>query len=319
MSKDRDDTLKRARRLEWIGIAYLCSSVTLLLIVMAGSQALKTEFVGDALSMIAPVLFLIGGRISRKPASELYPFGFERAVTAGYLGAALALLATGSFLLVDSASKLALAEHPVIGGFSMFGHVVWTGWLAIGVLTYSSIPAFFLGRAKEKLAKELHDKVLLADAKTNAADWQSAGAAMLGMIGLAFGLWWADALAALVISLEICRSGLGELRSALGDIMDRRPQQLGDGQLDPLPEKLSAFLRGQDWVADAVVRVRERGREFAAEAFVQPRSDADLTAHIAEASERATGIDARLRQISISPVREFSPEMIAIRPDQPRN
>lgn len=100
---DIEADLKKARRLEWISIVYLCSTVSVLLIVMAGSQALKTEFVGDALSLIAPTLFLIGSRISARPPTERYPFGFERAVSAGYLGAALALLSTGAYLFVDAA------------------------------------------------------------------------------------------------------------------------------------------------------------------------------------------------------------------------
>lgn len=118
------EDVSRARRLEWLGLAYLCSTVTILVFVMSGSQALKTEFVGDALSMIAPILFLVGDRVSAREPSETYPFGYERAVAAGYLGAALALLATGAYLCGDSARKLISREHPIIGGVSVFGHVV---------------------------------------------------------------------------------------------------------------------------------------------------------------------------------------------------
>ena len=94
-------------------------------------------------------------------------------------------LCMGQHPAVTSAMKLAMGHHPVIGGMPIFGQVVWIGWLAFGALLYSSVPAFFLGRAKKKLGQRLHDKVLMADAQINAADWQSAGAAMLGMIGLA--------------------------------------------------------------------------------------------------------------------------------------
>lgn len=181
------EDVARARRVEWLGIAYLCSTVTILVFVMSGSQALKTEFVGDALSVIPPILFLIGDRVSAKEPSETYPFGYERAVAAGYLGAALALLATGAYLCGDSAWKLIAREHPIIGGVSVFGHVIWIGWLAIPALLWSAVPAYFLGRAKRRLAMKINDKVLIADARTNAADWQSAGAAILGVLGIAWG------------------------------------------------------------------------------------------------------------------------------------
>src|SRR3954447_310480 len=98
--------IAKGRRLAFFSLAYLCSTVSILFVVTSGSQALKTEFVGDALSIIPPILFLVGNRISSRASNSLYPYGYERAVTAGYLGAAVILLATGLFLFLDSAMKL---------------------------------------------------------------------------------------------------------------------------------------------------------------------------------------------------------------------
>src|SRR5439155_14869206 len=105
----------------------------------------------------------------REP-NERYPFGYERAVSAGYVGAAVALFLVGGYLLLDGGMKLATRKHPTIGGFPLMGYVVWTGWLGIGVLLWSSIPAFFLGQAKRRIAESLHDKTLAADAEINTAD-----------------------------------------------------------------------------------------------------------------------------------------------------
>jgi cation diffusion facilitator family transporter len=306
--------IAKGRRLAILSLLYLCSTVTILFIVTSGSQALKTEFVGDALSMIPPILFLVGNRISSRAATPTYPFGYERAVSAGYLGSALALLCVGLFLLFDSGMKLAMKQHPSIGGLALFGHTVWIGWLGIGALLWSSIPAFFLGRAKKKLGKRLGDKILMADAQMNEADWQSAGAAILGVAGIAFGLWWADSLAALFISFEIIRDGVSELRAALGDLMDRRPQLLGGKEPDPVVDKLTDHLRGEPWIEDVVVRVREIGRELAAEAFVVPRQGSELLPHLREAGGEACKVDDRLREVVIAPVPAFPEEVEAIRP-----
>src|SRR5947209_9091023 len=126
--------LKKAHRLAWTSIAYILSTIALLFFVMSGSQALKTEMTGEILSLIPPTLFLVGDRVSRKPPNSLYPFGHERAVSAGYVGAATALLLVGVYLFVDGGMKLAAREHPTIGGFPVFGHVIWTGWLGVAVL-----------------------------------------------------------------------------------------------------------------------------------------------------------------------------------------
>jgi cation diffusion facilitator family transporter len=305
--------LKKARRLAWVSIAYILSTILLLFMVMSGSQALKTEMTGEFLSLIPPALFLIGDKVSRREPNEKYPFGYERAVSAGYVGAAVALLAVGAYLIFDGGMKLAMQEHPTIGGFPLFGNVIWTGWLGIGVLLWSSIPAFFLGRAKRSAAEALHDKTLAADAEINTADWQSAAAAIVGIVGVGFGLWWADAAAAVLISVEIIRSGWSELRTALGDIMDRRPQNILSKEEEQVPQAITDYLRSQPWVKDVVVRVRERGREFTAEAHVIPTVEDRLIDEMCKAAERACDIDPRLASVTIAPVRTIPDDVAKAR------
>ena len=305
-----EQALRRAHRLAWVSLAYLGSNLVLLFIVMAGSQALKTELVGDALSLIPPILFLVGDRFSRREPDREYPFGYERAVSAGRIGAASALFAAGMYLLADGAMKLVMKEHPTIGGFPLGGTVIWTGWLALAALLWSCVPAYFLGRAKRKAAAELYDKTLAADADMNAADWQSAGAAMIGVIGVGFGLWWLDALAAVAISVEIIRSGWSELRAALGDVMDRRPQKVDSAEDDPVTQHLDDFFRRQEWVRDVVVRVRERGRELTAQAHVVPRAPTVDVTLLSGVSEQACDLDPRLSEVTIAPVKDL-PEDVA--------
>ena len=305
--------VRKARKHAVISSVYICSKIALLFFVMAGSQALKTEMTGELLSLIPPTLFLVGDKIVRREPNERYPFGYERAVSAGYVGAAVALLGVGAYLLLDGGMKLVMKEHPSIGGFPLFGQVVWIGWLGIAVLLWSSIPAFFLGRAKRKAAEALHDKTLAADAEINAADWQSAAAAIVGLVLVSFGLWWGDALAAVLISAEIIRSGWSELRTALGDIMDSKPQNVLSKEDEDVPARITDFLRRQPWVDDVIVRVRERGREFTAEAHVIPGHEEDLVDRITEAASKSREIDRRLAELTISPVREFPQDVARAR------
>ena len=80
----------------------------------------------------------------------------------------------------------------------------------------------FLGRAKLKLSETLHDKVLYADADMNKADWTTGVAAIAGIVGIGIGWWWADSVAALLISLSIVRDGLRNLKGAVAALMDTR-------------------------------------------------------------------------------------------------
>jgi divalent metal cation (Fe/Co/Zn/Cd) transporter len=159
-----------------------------------------------------------------------------------------------------------------------------------------------LGRMKLPLARALHDKVLFADAKMNKADWLTAVAAMTGVLGIALGLWWTDAVAAAVISLSILRDGAGNLRTVVTDLMDKRPTTVDDSAVDPVTARLENEIRGLDWVHDARARLREEGHVFFGEVFVVPRDGtSDLVRRIKEAHERIVALDWRLHDIVVAP------------------
>ena len=313
LPEDRRPDLERARRLEFWTVAYLVSAIGFMALVFSSSQAMKTVWLEDMLSLAPPILFLLGGSFSAHPPDARYPYGRRRLVSVAYLGAATALLLLGGYLLVDAAIKLVEAEHPTIGGVELFGHVVWLGWLMLLPLTWSAVPAVFLGRAKLPLAERLHDKVLLADAEMNKADWMTAVAGMAGILGVALGLWWADSAAAALISLDILHDGIRNLRAAANDLVNRRPQRLPELEADPLPDELAEMLRRLDWVQDAAVRLREEGRFLAGEAFVVPRREDRLPERIEQAVRAACESDWRLCELVVTPVRrlpDWSPPRI---------
>ena len=198
---EQDRALGKARKLEWLTIAYLSTVVVAMYFVMGSSQAMKTAWLEDLLSLVPPVVFLIAARVATREPNERFPFGYHRAVSIAFLCASLALFAMGASLLLDALAKLLAAERAAIGAVTLFGVTFWQGWLMLVALLWSAIPGLFLGRRKIALAKVLNDKVLHTDAEMNKADWMTALAAMVGVLGIAVGFWWADSAAAAVISL----------------------------------------------------------------------------------------------------------------------
>ena len=85
----------------------------------------------------------------------------------------------------------------------------------IAALVYSVIPPFILGRLKQPLAQELHQKALQTDANMNKGDWLAGLAGVLGIVGVAYGYWWVDAVAAIIISVEILRDGVSDLKNSV--------------------------------------------------------------------------------------------------------
>ena len=305
LPQDRAGIEKKAVRLEWITIAYLTSAIVLIYLTLGASQAMKTAWFEDMLSLIPPIVFLIATRFRTKDPTAEFPYGYHRVVSIAFLCAALALFLMGAFLLFDAVSKLLTFEHPSIGVVQLFGHQIWLGWLMLPTLVWSGAPAVVLGRKKLPLARALHDKVLFADAKMNKADWLTASAAFVGVVGIAFGLWWADAVAAGVISLDIIHDGYSNLREVVKDLMDGRPTTVDHAQVDPLPARVETELKRLPWVRDARVRMREDGHVFFGEALVVPSDGSGLVEKIADATERMKALDWRLYDLAVMPVGEL--------------
>jgi cation diffusion facilitator family transporter len=298
-------TLRRARRLEWLTIAYLVSAVVLLALVLGSSQAMKTAWAEDLLSLIPPIAFLLAMRFNSRSPTGRFPYGFHRTVSIAHLCSALALFVMGAYLLVESIIKLVSAEYPTINSVEIFGQTVWLGWLMLPALAWSGLPAVFLGRAKIPLAEELHNKVLYADAKMNKADWLTAGAAMVGVVGIGFGLWWLDAVAAALISLDITKDGISNLRRAVVDLMDQAPTTVDHDEADPLRGKLAAMLQDLEWVEDVDLRLREEGQVYFGEALVVPSDETNITEKIEAALKQARDLDWRIHDLALTPVLEL--------------
>jgi cation diffusion facilitator family transporter len=297
---------ERAIRLEWLTIAFFVTAVVALYLTLGSSQAMKAAWIEDILAFVPPVSFLIAARIRYRKPDEDYPYGYHRAVSIGFLCASIALFTLGLWIFYDSATRLIQFEHPPIGLVQPFGEPIWLGWLMLIALAYTIAPAVLLGRAKVPLARELHDKILWADAEMNKADWMTAGAAMLGVVGIWFGLWWADAVAAIFISLSIVKDGVDNMKAAVADLMDQTPTLVDGAARDPTRGRLETVLKDLDWVTDARVRLREEGHVFMGDALVVPNSSAgDIALKIDDARRELLSIDWRIHDFTIMPVPEL--------------
>ena len=211
-------TLAKAVRLEWITIFFLLTITFVMYLTMGASQAMRTAWIEDLLSLVPPIAFLVSVHFRKRAPSRRYPYGFRRLPTLAFLIAAVAILILGLYMFFDAARSLIGQEHPALGQFDLFGWYVWSGWVMIVALIYSMIPPLILGHMKLPLAKEVHEKTLYAGATMNKDDWLTAGAAILGILGIGLGWWWADAVAAGFISIEVVMDGFKNVQQAMADL-----------------------------------------------------------------------------------------------------
>jgi divalent metal cation (Fe/Co/Zn/Cd) transporter len=299
---EQQRALRSAVRWQWFTVAYTVVTIALIALVVGGSQAMKTAWIEDMLSLIPQIAFLLALLMIRRPPTVRFPYGLHRAMGVGHLVAGVALLAVGGSLAVESAIGLLRAEHPAIGTVNLFGQTIWLGWLMVAVMSVTMVGPFFYGHAKAKLAPVLHNKVLFADADMAKADWTTTAASVVGVLGVGIGLWWLDGAAALFISVGIVWDGIKNARGAVLDLMDQRARTHDDAEPHPLIARIREYLESQRWVDRASVRARDMGQVFHVEAFVVPRRAGVRLDRLEAARQGIAALDWKVQDVVVIPV-----------------
>lgn len=299
---EQRDALRKAIRWEWFTIAYTSVTIAVIALVVGNSQAMRTAWIEDMLSLIPQFAFLIALLFIRRRPTVTHPYGLHRVMGIGHLVAGVALLAVGLNLAFEAVSGLIAGDHPTIGTVQLFGQTIWLGWLMVAVMAVVIVgPVFFYGPAKSKLAPVLHNKLLYADADMAKADWQTTVSSIVGVLGVGAGVWWLDGAAALVISLGIIWDGWRNTRTAVIDLMDQRARTYDSTHPHPLAGDVLSTMRSRPWVKEAGLRMRDQGQVFHIEAFVVPRRTKVSLEQTTDLAERISDLDWKVQEVVIVP------------------
>ncbi len=115
------------------------------------------------------------------------------------VGVSLLLLA--AYIIFDAAKSLIYREAPE------------KSFIGIGIAALSLIVMPVLARAKRKVAAELNSRALKADSRQTDICAYLSAILLVGLgLNALFGFWWADSVAALVMTPIIIKEGVGALR-----------------------------------------------------------------------------------------------------------
>lgn len=305
--------LKTARYQEWGTLVLRMTVVGVLYAALGWSQALHAVWLKSLWSLLPPIAFLLAVRVESWPPTRRFPYGFYRAGSIAFLTSGLALICMGSYLVVAGARSLIAHHQPSLHTiYAVGGPTHWTGWWIIAALAYSVAVPWIIGQRRQKLAIELHDKGLYADASMGRVNWLAGSAAIIGVLGIGFGIWWLDFAAALAIGLDITWHGVRHVYTAVCDLIDEIPRRIGSSELDPLGARIRDNLRARDWVRDARVRLREEGRLLTGVALICPHEDSASLKHFEAAREAIEAMDWRLLDFQLVPVCDATFERYSI-------
>jgi divalent metal cation (Fe/Co/Zn/Cd) transporter len=183
--------VERVRLLSWISLVWMTleGGIAITAGIVAGSIALIGFGIDSAIEGVASVVI-----IWRFTGSRIHSHAAERR--------AQKLVALQFFLLApyvafEAIEKLVAAEHPEIS------------WIGMALTASSVIGMPLLGAAKVRLAHQLGSAATKGEGNQNLLCAYLAAAVLIGLAAnAAFGLWWLDPVAALVIAAVAVREGI---------------------------------------------------------------------------------------------------------------
>jgi cation diffusion facilitator family transporter len=207
--------------------------------VMSGSLAILSEAGHSFIDFIATVMTYFAVRISGKPADAEHHYGHGKVESVSALAETALLFVLSGVVIWEAIRRLIASD----------GHAVEASLMAFAVIVTSIIVDFFRARALNKVAKETSSEALEADALHFSSDMWSSLAVFIGLGGVALGLPWADAAAAVVVAVFVCLAGWRLGRRTIDTLTDTAPPGAA--------EAISAAAAGIPGVV-SVERVRAR-------------------------------------------------------------
>jgi divalent metal cation (Fe/Co/Zn/Cd) transporter len=181
---------RRARLLSWVSLAWMGAEGVIALVagIAAGSIALISFGLDSFVEGFASLVI-----VWRFTGSRLLS---EAAETRAQKLVAIQFFLLAPYVAFEAIHKLVTAEEPRVS------------WLGIALVTTSAVGMPFLGVAKRRLADRLGSVATRGEGTQNLLCAYLAGAVLVGLLGnAAFGLWWLDPVAALVVAAVAVREG----------------------------------------------------------------------------------------------------------------
>jgi cation diffusion facilitator family transporter len=198
-------------------VGLLVNTVLAAVKILAGVFGRSYALIADGVESIADIfssLIVWGGlRIASRSADDDYPFGYGKAEAIAAAAVALLLLAAAIGIAIESVREI-VTPHHTPRPFTLV------------VLVAAVLVKEVMFRRVVRVGSDVGSTAVRADAFHHRSDAITSAAAFVGIsIALIGGPGWesADDWAALVAAAIIVYNGIGVLRPAIHDLMDRAP------------------------------------------------------------------------------------------------
>jgi cation diffusion facilitator family transporter len=185
---------------------------------LTGSLAILSEAGHSFVDLVATVMTYLAVRVAGKPADAEHTYGHGKFESLAALGATALLFVLSGVVIWEALHRLFGAEAPT----------VQATWWAFAVIVVSVVVDFLRARVLRRVASETSSEALAADALHFSSDMWSSLAVLVGLAAVSVGHAWADAVAAIVVSVFICVAGWRLGRRTIDTLTDVAPPGVVD-------------------------------------------------------------------------------------------
>lgn len=235
MQEQLDKRRKAAERVTIIGAVLdtVLGILKILIGVIANSSALIADGIHSLSDLLTDFMVVAVLRLSHRAPDTNHPWGHGRFETVGTVALGVILVAVGGAMAYDSVSLLFAAEPPAL-----------PTWPALVAAALSIVGKEWIFRYTLRIGKELQSDLIIANAWHSRTDAFSSIVVLLAVAGAMFGIWWLDALAAVLVALLVGKIGWDLVAKSVTELVDTA-----------LPEDRVEELREQVLNVDGVISV----------------------------------------------------------------
>jgi cation diffusion facilitator family transporter len=217
------------------------------------SLGILSEAAHSGLDFLAALMTYFAVRISERPPDRDHTYGHGKIENLSAFGETLLLIATCGWIIYEGIERLVVRSV----------HVESSVWSFVVVIV-AIVVDITRSRALSRVAKKYNSQALEADALHFSSDIWSSLVVLLGLVFVATGYPWVDAVAAILVALLVLFVSYRLGRRTIDALMDRVPEGLYEQVLDTIlavpgvEEVKSIRLRpsGPKVFVDTVVAVR---------------------------------------------------------------
>lgn len=211
MQEQLDKRRRAAERVTLIGsvLDLFLGVLKIVIGLIANSAALVTDGFHSLSDLLTDFMVILVLRLSHQPADRNHPWGHGRFETVATVALGLVLVVVGGLMAYNSLLTLFAEQRPPA-----------PSWPALAAAAASIIGKEWIFQYSLRIGKALKSDLLIANAWHSRTDALSSVVVLVAVAGSMLGIWWLDALAAVLVALLVGKIGWDLVSRSLTELVD---------------------------------------------------------------------------------------------------